>query len=164
MKDNEKVMDELCSLGVFFAKARTKLTLHETVHKAEWLISKIETEIKPGQKSENRIFSRRKKYLAALISVQNRCAEVFDSNTAAENWLKSKIIALGGETPLEVMASEKGFDLVLKELSRIEQSTNKRLTERGSSILKLEDHISKINNENIHGEAFVEGPVGKEIW
>jgi putative toxin-antitoxin system antitoxin component (TIGR02293 family) len=101
-------------------KAVTKLTLNETIRKAQRLISNIEAEIKPGQDSANRTLKRHKKRLAALITVQKRCIEVFDNLEKANGWLRSPSIALGWNTPMEKMISNKGIEQVLNELGRIE--------------------------------------------
>jgi len=120
MKANEKVEHDLLNLAVFFIKAATKLTLDETIRKAQWLISNIEEEIKPGQREENRMLKRDKKHVANLIKVQKRSIEVFDRQELAEGWLKSPVLALGGDTPMELIISDKGIDMVLNELGRIE--------------------------------------------
>jgi hypothetical protein len=49
MRADEKVLDELYDLGVFFSKTHTKRTLFQTIRKAEMLIRKIEAEIKRGK-------------------------------------------------------------------------------------------------------------------
>jgi len=120
MKANEKVEDKLFNLTMFFLKAATKLTLYETIRKAQRLISDIEEEIKPGRDLANRTLNRHKKHVANLIKVQKRSIEVFDRSELAEGWLKSPVLALGGDTPMELMISDKGIDLVLNELGRIE--------------------------------------------
>ena len=120
MRADEKVMDGLYDLGVFFSKAHTKRTLFQTIRKAEMLIRKIEAEIKPGQDSANRTLKRHKKRLAALITVQKRGIEVFDNLEKANGWLRSPSIALGWNTPMEKMISNKGIEQVLNELGRIE--------------------------------------------
>ncbi len=120
MKANEKVEHELFNLEVFFSKAVTKLNLAETIHKAQMLISQIEADIKPRGNLANRLLKRHKKHLAALITVQKRSMEVFDRTELAEGWLKSPVFALGGNTPMELMITDKGIDLVLNELGRIE--------------------------------------------
>ena len=117
---NEKVEHKLFNLTVFFLKAATKLTLDETIRKAQRLISDIEEEIKPGRDLANRTFERHKKHVANLIKVQKRSIEVFDRAELAEGWLKSPVLALGGDTPMELMISDKGIDMVLNELGRIE--------------------------------------------
>ncbi|PKN89432.1 MAG: hypothetical protein CVU51_00350 [Deltaproteobacteria bacterium HGW-Deltaproteobacteria-1] len=120
MKANEKVDHDLLNLTVFFLKAATKLTLDETIRKAQRLISQIEEEIKPGQREENRMLKRDKKHVANLIKVQKRSIEVFGSTAAAEEWLQSEVIGPGPQTHMELMISDKGIDQVLNELGRIE--------------------------------------------
>ena len=91
MKANEKVEDKLFNLTMFFLKAATKLTLYETIRKAQRLISDIEEEIKPGRDLANRTLNRHKKHVANLIKVQKRSIEVFDRSELAEGWLKSPV-------------------------------------------------------------------------
>lgn len=117
---NEKVEDKLFNVTVFFIKASTKLTLAETIRKAQRLISQIEAEIKPGQREENRTLKQHKKHVANLIKVQKQSIEVFDTQERAEGWLKSPILTLGWDTPMELMISDKGIEMVLNELGRIE--------------------------------------------
>ena len=117
---NEKVEDKLFNLTVFFFKAATKLTLEETIRKAQWLISNIDEEIKPGRDLANRTLKQHKKHVANLIKVQKRCEEVFGSTTAAEEWFKSEVTGPGLQTHRELMISDKGIDQVLNELGRIE--------------------------------------------
>ena len=120
MKANEKVEHDLLNLAVFFIKAATKLTLDETIRKAQWLISNIEEEIKPGRGLANRTLKQHKKHVENLIKVQKRSIEVFDTQERAEGWLKSPVLALGRDTPMELMISDKGIEMVLNELVRIE--------------------------------------------
>ena len=120
MKAKEKVDRDLFNLTIFFLKAATKLTLDETIRKAQWLISNIEEEIKPGRGLANRTLKQHKKHVANLIKVQKRSIEVFDRTDLAEGWLKSPVLSLGGDTPMELMISDKGIDMVLNELGRIE--------------------------------------------
>jgi putative toxin-antitoxin system antitoxin component (TIGR02293 family) len=54
----------------------------------------------------------------ALVSL--RCEEVFGKNKVCNEWLKTKNIALGDKTPLSLMRSDFGIDMVLNELGRIE--------------------------------------------
>ena len=117
---NEKVDDNLFNLTIFFLKAATKLPLDETIRKAQWLISNIEEEIKPGRGLANRTLKQHKKHVEDLIKVQKRSIEVFDRQELAEGWLKSPVLALGGDTPMELIISDKGIDMVLNELGRIE--------------------------------------------
>ena len=118
MKAKEKVDRDLFNLTIFFLKAATKLTLDETIRKAQWLISNIEEEIKPGRGLANRTLKQHKKHVANLIKVQKRSIEVFGSESAAEEWLQSEVTS--AQTRREVMISDKGIDQVLNELGRIE--------------------------------------------
>jgi len=129
MINNEKVYHELYNVTVFFSKAATKLTLDETIHKAQWLISKIEAKIKPGRDLANRTLKRHKKQLANLIKVQKRCEEVFDSTAAAEEWLTSEVIGPGAQTHRELMISDKGIEQVLDELGRDELMLSTKVAE-----------------------------------
>ena len=118
MKANEKVEHDLFNLTVFFHKAATKLTLNETIRKAQMLISQIEEEIKPGRGFANRTLKQHKKHVENLINVQKRSIEVFGSEAAAEEWLQSEVTS--AQTHRELMISDKGIDQVLNELGRIE--------------------------------------------
>jgi uncharacterized protein (DUF2384 family) len=129
MINNEKVYHELFNVTVFFSKAATKLTLDETIHKAQWLISKIEAKIKPGRDLANRTLKRHKKQLANLIKVQKRCEEVFDSTAAAEEWLTAEVIGPGAQTHRELMISDKGIEQVLDELGRDELMLSTKVAE-----------------------------------
>jgi len=54
----------------------------------------------------------------ALVAL--RCEEVFGKNKVCNEWLKTRNIALGDKTPLSLMRSDFGIDMVLNELGRIE--------------------------------------------
>jgi uncharacterized protein (DUF2384 family) len=118
MKAKEKVDRDLFNLTIFFLKAATKLTLDETIRKAQRLISQVDEEIKPGRGLANRTLKQHKKHVANLIKVQKRSIEVFGSEAAAEEWLQSEVTS--AQTRREVMISDKGIDQVLNELGRIE--------------------------------------------
>ena len=117
---NEKVEDKLFNVTVFFIKASTKLTLAETIRKAQRLISQVDEEIKPGRGFANRTLKQHKIHVENLINVQKRSIEVFDTQERAEGWLRSPSIALGWKAPMELMISDKGIEMVLNELVRIE--------------------------------------------
>ncbi|PKN17921.1 MAG: hypothetical protein CVU71_10340 [Deltaproteobacteria bacterium HGW-Deltaproteobacteria-6] len=55
-----------------------------------------------------------------ITHVMKRCEEVFEDPNACTEWLNSEVIALGGKTPMEMMKTDIGIDLVLTELVRIE--------------------------------------------
>ncbi len=54
----------------------------------------------------------------ALVSL--RCEEVFGKKRICNDWLKTQNAALGNQSPLSLMRSNFGIDLVLSELGRIE--------------------------------------------
>ena len=54
----------------------------------------------------------------ALVSL--RCEEVFGKKRVCNDWLKTENAALGNQSPLNLMRSDFGIDLVLTELGRIE--------------------------------------------
>lgn len=54
-----------------------------------------------------------------IAKVKDRCNEVFGNSQATEDWLNSEVVALGGKTPLELMETDAGIDMVLLELGRI---------------------------------------------
>ena len=54
--------------------------------------------------------------LALLFS---QCSEVFETQENCLSWLRSENLALGGQTPLALMRSDFGIDLVKDELGRI---------------------------------------------
>lgn len=96
------------------------MTLDETIRKAQRLISQIEEEISPGRDLANRTLKWHKKHVADLIKVRKRSEEVFGSTAAAEEWLQSEVIGPGPQTHRELMISDKGIEMVLNELGRIE--------------------------------------------
>lgn len=55
-----------------------------------------------------------------IAIVAERCSEVFGDAKRCNEWLKSENAALGGRTPLGLMRSDFGIDMVLNELGRIE--------------------------------------------
>lgn len=49
-----------------------------------------------------------------------RAQEVFEDRAAASAWLKREIRSLGGVTPVSLMDTDSGFELVMHTLGRIE--------------------------------------------
>lgn len=49
-----------------------------------------------------------------------KAEEVFEDHEAAAKWFKREIRSLGGVTPVSLMDTESGFELVMKTLGRIE--------------------------------------------
>jgi len=56
-----------------------------------------------------------------LAEVTNYGNEVFDSKNEFYEWLKLPSIALGSMTPLELLMDSYGKEMVMEELSRIDQ-------------------------------------------
>jgi putative toxin-antitoxin system antitoxin component (TIGR02293 family) len=55
-----------------------------------------------------------------IAMVKERCEEVFEDANICAQWVKSENVALGGRTPLDLMESDFGIDMILTELGRIE--------------------------------------------
>lgn len=53
--------------------------------------------------------------------VLSRVLEVLEDEDSARTWIKQKNRSLGGETPLSLLDTEAGYELVLDTLGRIEQ-------------------------------------------
>lgn len=49
-----------------------------------------------------------------------RCEEVFGKKATCNEWLKEKNAAFCDQSPLELMRSDFGIDIVLRELGRVE--------------------------------------------
>ena len=49
-----------------------------------------------------------------------KAEEVFEDREAASAWLKREIRSLGGVTPISLMDTDSGFELVMRTLGRIE--------------------------------------------
>lgn len=52
--------------------------------------------------------------------VLNRAVEVLEDEDAARNWIKLENRSLGGHSPLSILDTEAGYELVLNTLSQIE--------------------------------------------
>ena len=52
--------------------------------------------------------------------VLNRAVEVLEDEDAARGWLKRENRSLGGDSPLSILDTEAGYELVLNTLSQIE--------------------------------------------
>ncbi len=55
-----------------------------------------------------------------LARVLARAAEVFEGRDSAKAWLVDKNAALGGRTPLDLIATEIGAEVVFNELGKID--------------------------------------------
>lgn len=65
----------------------------------------------------NRSVSERVLRIALVVL---RCEEVFGEKHVCNDWLKNENPALGNQSPLSLMRSDFGIELVLRELGRIE--------------------------------------------
>lgn len=61
---------------------------------------------------QDRIYRAEKAFMRAIA--------VFEEEESARNWMSRSIRSLGGETPLSLLDTEAGYELVMDTLSRIE--------------------------------------------
>ena len=72
-------------------------------------------------KKENRNFeSLQSERIIEIAKLQLKGKEVFGSKEYFEEWMNSKIIALGNIRPIELLDSSFGIDMLMDELGRIE--------------------------------------------
>lgn len=55
-----------------------------------------------------------------LIRVLDRATTVIEDQDEASRWLRQKLRALGGASPIEMLDTEPGYELVMDTLGRIE--------------------------------------------
>jgi putative toxin-antitoxin system antitoxin component (TIGR02293 family) len=72
------------------------------------------------RKREGLLSSEESAKLVRLARVVQRAEEVFEDLGAAVDWLKSPNAALSGQTPLSLLDTEIGTELVMDMLGRIE--------------------------------------------
>ncbi|HLF97717.1 MAG TPA: antitoxin Xre/MbcA/ParS toxin-binding domain-containing protein [Methylococcaceae bacterium] len=72
------------------------------------------------RKREGSMSSEESAKLVRLARVVHRAEEVFEGLDVALDWLKSPNAALSGQTPLNLVDTEMGAELVLDTLGRIE--------------------------------------------
>ena len=71
--------------------------------------------------SAERVFSRAvSERILRIALVVSRGEEIFGNSEQFKAWLKEPNMALKEKTPLELMASDFGIDMILEELGRIE--------------------------------------------
>ncbi len=58
--------------------------------------------------------------LLRSAKVLHRAQEVFGDQDAASSWFKREVRSLGGVTPLSLIHTDRGFELVMHTLARIE--------------------------------------------
>lgn len=73
------------------------------------------------RKREGALSSEESAKLVRLARVVQRAEEVFENLDTAVDWLKSKNASLSAQTPLSLVDTEIGAELVLDTLGRIEQ-------------------------------------------
>lgn len=72
-------------------------------------------------KKENRKFeSLQSERIIEIAKLQLKGKEVFGSKVYFDEWMNSKIIALGNIRPIELLDSSFGIDMLMDELGRIE--------------------------------------------
>lgn len=72
-------------------------------------------------KKENRTFETlQSERIIEIAKLQMKGKEVFGSKVYFEEWMNSKIIALGNIRPVELLDSSFGIDILMDELGRIE--------------------------------------------
>jgi putative toxin-antitoxin system antitoxin component (TIGR02293 family) len=59
-------------------------------------------------------------HIVQLMKIHTRCMEVFEDSEKAGRWLKTSNFALGDQTPLSLLDTSEGIELVTDELTRIE--------------------------------------------
>jgi putative toxin-antitoxin system antitoxin component (TIGR02293 family) len=58
--------------------------------------------------------------IVQLMKIHTRCMEVFEDREKATRWLKTSNFALGDQTPLSLLDTTEGVELVADTLTRIE--------------------------------------------
>lgn len=72
-------------------------------------------------KKENRKFeSLQTERIIEIAKLQLKGIEVFGSKSYFEEWMNSKVIALGNIRPIELLDSSFGIEMLMDELGRIE--------------------------------------------
>jgi len=59
-------------------------------------------------------------HLVQLMKIHTRCMTVFEDSEKAMRWLKTANFALGEQTPLSLLDTSEGIELVADTLTRIE--------------------------------------------
>ena len=59
-------------------------------------------------------------HLVQLMKIHKRCMEVFEDDEKTMRWLKSPNFALGDQTPISLLDTTEGIELVADTLTRIE--------------------------------------------
>lgn len=59
-------------------------------------------------------------HIVQLMNIHKKCIEVFEDGEKAMRWLKTSNFALGDQTPLSLLDTTAGIELVADTLTRIE--------------------------------------------
>ena len=59
-------------------------------------------------------------HIVQLMNIHKKCMEVFEDGEKAMRWLKTSNFALGDQTPLSLLDTTAGIELVADTLTRIE--------------------------------------------
>ncbi len=71
-------------------------------------------------KSSDFLTSHLSDQVIQISKVFNRAVEVFEDRENAALWLKEKNVALGNNTPIDLLDTTSGIDMILDVLGRIE--------------------------------------------
>lgn len=79
-----------------------------------------ERTIQRYKKEKRKFESLQSERIIEIAKLQLKGKEVFGSKEYYEEWMNSKIIALGNIRPIELLDSSFGIDMLMDELGRIE--------------------------------------------
>ena len=71
-------------------------------------------------RADARLSAKLSDHMVQVSKVLARTIEVFESAELAKRWMKEPLPALGGQSPLSLLDTSSGGDLVMTELVRIE--------------------------------------------
>jgi len=88
----------------------------------EWsrFLHLTERTIQRYKKEKRKFESIQSERIIEIAKLQKKGKEVFDSEIFFNEWMNSKIIALGNIRPIELMDNSFGIDMLMDELGRIE--------------------------------------------
>jgi len=79
-----------------------------------------ERTIQRYKKEQRKFESLQSERIIEIAKLQLKGAEVFGSKANFDEWMNSKIIALGNVRPIELLDSSFGIEMLMDELGRIE--------------------------------------------
>lgn len=126
-KSIEKILDDSVEL-IKLSRKGIKYTLFESIVKAgpftikEWVMFLHLTErTLQRYKKESRSFEQlHSSRILEVAQLQKRGIEVFGGIDNFDQWMNSKIVALGGIKPIELLDNTFGIDMLNQELTRLE--------------------------------------------